>query len=255
MAKRAELSLRTRSGEADLAYSQAYWRFIENCKDVERLLELHAEKAGDTPGRKRGVEVLSKSGVVLICAYWEAYVEDICAEALVRLLASIKEPSRLPEDLRMAAARMVRDDKDERAPWSLAGDGWRIACSALLSDRLQRLNNPNSERARVIVKLALGIPDITDAWARARLPKTKACRKLDDSIELRGSIAHRGKASESVKKWQCESFLVLVKEFAWRTDKRILKHLKEAYGIGFALKKLPPSAATLLPPPATPPAP
>jgi hypothetical protein len=41
--------------------SQARIAFENNRKDVERLMEIHGDLAGDTPGRKHGVEVLNKS--------------------------------------------------------------------------------------------------------------------------------------------------------------------------------------------------
>jgi hypothetical protein len=63
--------------------SKSRIHFDENCEDVERLLTIHQDLAGNTPGRKYGVEVLNKSAIVLICAYWEAYNEDILHEALV----------------------------------------------------------------------------------------------------------------------------------------------------------------------------
>src|SRR6266404_6762364 len=62
--------------------SKAKMTFDQNCADVDRLLEIHADLAGPAPGRKFGVEVLNKSAVVLICAFWEAFVEVIVAEAL-----------------------------------------------------------------------------------------------------------------------------------------------------------------------------
>lgn len=65
--------------------SLARKRFDENCGDVTRLLEIHGQIAGDAPGRKYRLEVLNKSAVVLITAFWEAYCEDIAAESLLHL--------------------------------------------------------------------------------------------------------------------------------------------------------------------------
>ncbi|HEY4809492.1 MAG TPA: HEPN domain-containing protein [Solirubrobacteraceae bacterium] len=66
--------------------SQSMAAFEENCGDVERLLDIHRELAGDGPGKKHGFEVLNKSAVVLMCAAWEAYCEDIAAEAIDHLV-------------------------------------------------------------------------------------------------------------------------------------------------------------------------
>lgn len=225
-----------------MAYSQAYRRFEAGREDIKRLLQLHREKAGPKRGRKRGVEVLTKSAIVLICAYWEAYIEDVCEEALGRLLAGIQSPSDLPAELKKAVAKRVREDKDESAPWSLAQDGWRKVCKDHISERLQKLNNPKSEKVSEVFRLALGIEDITEGWARPRMAKDRARRKLDDSIDLRGSIAHRGRTGATVRKKQCTDFLTLVEELVQSTDKVILKCLQQHTGRGFAVKSRTPQS-------------
>lgn len=48
--------------------SQAMKSFLENLEDVGKLLDIHEEISGKSPGRKYGVEVLNKSGVVMTTA-------------------------------------------------------------------------------------------------------------------------------------------------------------------------------------------
>ena len=62
--------------------SNAKQKFDKNCEDINKLLEFHESSGGSSPGRRYGLEVLNKSAVVLICAIWEAYCEDIAAEGL-----------------------------------------------------------------------------------------------------------------------------------------------------------------------------
>jgi hypothetical protein len=61
--------------------SEAQKSLDANLKEIERLLALHTMVGGKTKGRRYGLEVLNKSAIVLITAYWEAYCEDIAAEA------------------------------------------------------------------------------------------------------------------------------------------------------------------------------
>src|SRR3989442_15470552 len=104
--------------------SQAKKRFDQNCKDVDRLLEIHQDIAGDAPGRKYGVEVLNKSAVVLICAFWESYLEDVIEEALDRIVSKTTDIVKLPLDLRKVVAKAIKQDAHDLSPWNLAGDGW-----------------------------------------------------------------------------------------------------------------------------------
>ena len=70
--------------------SQARAAFDKNAADIERLLEIHADLGGDQRGRRFRLEVLNKSAVVLITAFWEAYCEDLAAEALDHLIQHSK---------------------------------------------------------------------------------------------------------------------------------------------------------------------
>jgi RiboL-PSP-HEPN len=67
--------------------SKARIAFRENVKDVQRLLDLHKDKGGIAQGRRYGLEVLNKSAIVLLTSFWEAYCEDIAAEALEHIVA------------------------------------------------------------------------------------------------------------------------------------------------------------------------
>ena len=46
---------------------------------------------------RRNLEVLNKSAIVLLCAIWEAYCEDLADEALRHLLAYSRDYSALPK--------------------------------------------------------------------------------------------------------------------------------------------------------------
>jgi hypothetical protein len=66
--------------------SEARKSLDDNLEDIRRLLALHATVGGKGKGRRYGLGVLNKSPVVLITAYWEAYCEDIAAEALAHIV-------------------------------------------------------------------------------------------------------------------------------------------------------------------------
>jgi len=70
-------------------------RFEGNVGEVKRILEIHREIAGKAPGRKRDVEVLNKSAVVLLVACWEAFIEDLAEAAFDFLLANAKTHNEL----------------------------------------------------------------------------------------------------------------------------------------------------------------
>jgi len=52
-----------------------------NLSQIVRLLDIHTHLTGAGPGRRREVQVLNKSAVLLLVATWEAYVEDLAISA------------------------------------------------------------------------------------------------------------------------------------------------------------------------------
>jgi hypothetical protein len=214
--------------------TKAKVRFEENCADVERLLQIHNEIAGNAPGRKYGVEVLNKSAIVLICAVWEAYVEDVVSEALDFVVVKTVDIAKLPLDLRKVVAKSVKQDLNDLSPWTLAGDGWKAVLHGnLLAAKGKYLSNwhtPKSGNIRDLFAQALGLADLPSKWQRPWLSSAKAIAKLDAFVTLRGAIAHRGKASESVKKNVAAGFLWLVGELVNFTDAAVNAHVNSITG-------------------------
>ncbi len=77
--------------------SQARQTLDSNRDDLDRLWEIHEQESGTTRGRKYGVEVLNKAAVVLVCAAWEAYCEDIVQEAIHHLVDDCSDFNKLPD--------------------------------------------------------------------------------------------------------------------------------------------------------------
>lgn len=98
---------------------------IENVQDVLLLMDLHVHLIGGKVGRPADWEVLHKSGVVLLVACWEAYVEDLAKNAFDEMLAHGEDPSAFPNKVLALACKPLKEDHNHLEPWKLAGDGWR----------------------------------------------------------------------------------------------------------------------------------
>ncbi|MGH8430221.1 MAG: HEPN domain-containing protein, partial [Solimonas sp.] len=72
---------------------------MENVDEVDRLRRIHSLITTEGPGRKYNVEVLHKSGIVLLVACWEAFIEDCVAGALEHMIISCSKPSAMPKDV------------------------------------------------------------------------------------------------------------------------------------------------------------
>ena len=214
--------------------SQARHSFDENCADVNRLIAIHSDIAGDSPGRKFGVEVLNKSAVVLITAFWEAYCEDIAAEAVEHIVTHSKDASALPTGLKKVISRELEKDTHDLSSWRLADDGWRDMLSdrlaALQEERNRKLNTPKTGQISDLFSQTLGLEDITVKWYWSGMSRDQAAQKLDDFVTLRGAIAHRGAGAGSVKKVDVTNYLAHVKRLVAKTGGTVNSHVFASTG-------------------------
>lgn len=214
--------------------SKARIAFEDNRKDVERLMEIHGDLAGDTPGRKHGVEVLNKSAIVLMCAVWEAYCEDLAAEAVDHLIAKAKSASALPKALRKTIASELESDKNQLAVWDLAGDGWRTVLRSRLADiteqRNRSLNTPKSENIDSLFEEAVGILNVSASWRWQNVSASTARTKLDAYVSQRGDVAHRSKAASSLKKSYATGFISHAEHLVEATDEKVNTELADVCG-------------------------
>jgi len=207
----------------------------ENLEDVEKLLELHEQEGGTAPGRRRGLEVLNKTAIVLITSYWESYCEDIAGEALQHIVLKAPSSDSLPKEIKKIVAKELKANSNEIAVWDLSDGKWRDLLKRRLDDlkevRNRRLNTPKSSNIDELFETAVGLPNISSKWVWSKkLTAEKARKKLDGYVELRGAIAHRGKAHASVTKAQVTDYMEFVKKAAEKTDCAINAHVESIAG-------------------------
>lgn len=214
--------------------SKARNAFDENMEDVARLLALHEGAGGNGPGRRYGLEVLNKSAVVLLTSYWESYCEDIAEEALELLVSKIKSPDELPESIRKLIVKELKEDKHDFAIWQLADDNWRVYLKSRLenykSTRNRNFNTPKHAQVDELFETALGIKGISNSWLWDKTTAATAKKKLNNFVELRGAIAHRGKGEGSVTKKNVTDFKDLISTLAARTGGAVNRHIHKITG-------------------------
>lgn len=208
--------------------------FDKNVEDIERLLDLHRQIGGTEKDRYH-LEVLNKSAIVLITAFWEAYCEDIASEGLAHIVKYAKSADALPKELKKQVAAELKKDDNEIQLWKIADDGWRKYLSNRLDNfrevRNRRLNTPKTANIDDLFLSAVGVERISKSWRLGKsLTPKHASERLDKYVELRGAIAHRGQSSGSVIKGQVEDYFKLVKGLAAKTGGHVYSHVKDITG-------------------------
>jgi RiboL-PSP-HEPN len=198
--------------------SKARETLAANKDDLERLWKLHEKEVGPTRGRKFNVDVLNRAAVVMVCAAWEAFCEDIVSEAIEIIVKDCKDPVLLPEFLRKFIARKVKDSKHDLAPWEMAGDGWRLVVKNGASEAVKKLtgswNTPKTAQVNDLFSTSLGIQEISSTWKWQKNSVESTRVRLDEFVTLRGEIAHRLKPANSVHKKDGKEFYEFVSRVA-----------------------------------------
>ena len=207
---------------------------VENTEEVNRLVEIHQQVAGEQRGRKFGVEVLNKSGVVLLVACWEAFVEELARNSFNFLMKNASSPVLFPNRVLVLAGKSLRCDKDETSIWKLAGDGWKQVLKAHKEDVLRRyitpLNVPDSKRVDEFFEQLLGIRRLSSSWSWAGVSAGGTRRKLDELVTLRHEIAHSVKTRTPVYKATVIDRAHFIKRLAGVMSNRLREFLMERVG-------------------------
>jgi hypothetical protein len=181
------------------------------------------------------LEVLNKSAIVLITAYWEGYCEDVAAEALSHIVKHARSSEALPNELKRQLAKELKDAPHELEMWKIADHGWK----KYLSDRLEKFkeernwdfNTPKTDQIDKLFLEAVGIKKISMSWKwPKKMTVSRATGKLDKYVTLRGDIAHRGKGSVTVKKVQVEDYFEFIQRLAEKTGDAVNSHVKGITG-------------------------
>lgn len=207
---------------------------IANIGDVERLTELHETIAGDSAGRRYGLEVLNKSGIVLLVACWEAFVEDLAQSAFDYMLLEATSHTTFPPRVLAKASQGLKQAQDGREIWKLAGDGWKAVLQAhrteVLDEYIGKLNTPKPEQVNALMEALIGLSGLSSRWKWKGTSVARASEKLTKLIELRGSIAHRVSPEEPVHKADVVGYKDFVYRLAVKSSNAVRTHVGERTG-------------------------
>lgn len=200
-----------------------------NLAEVRRLVEIHAELTGTERGRRHNVAILNKSGIVLVVACWEAFVEDLATHSFSWLLAQARSPDAFPKKVLALASKEYREAADARRVWELAGEGWRTALERHKADVLKRhvgkLNTPRAAQVDALFGDLVGLGLVSTSWVWGGVSNAKVKLSLDDLVTLRGEIAHRAKTSRPVLKKEVRVATELVERLAVHSSNHVRQFL------------------------------
>ena len=153
--------------------------------DVDRIIESHGELNQDGPGR-RGLGHLTRGGVLLLCAAWELYLEELLVEAVEVCIARSATPDSLPEPVKHTISNYIRESKHHFKPLAMSGDGWKEIYRDVARQSAGKLNTPKHGNIDSMFLGAIGKNNLSAIWSGG-------VEAIDDFVAARGDIAHLGR--------------------------------------------------------------
>jgi hypothetical protein len=203
--------------------SRALRKFQTNMLvDVDRIIETHGELNPDGPGR-RGLGHLTRAGVLLACAAWELYLEELLRESVRVVIELVDDPAQLPKPVQKEIAKAVRESKHELKPLELAGDGWTAVYEAHAVQMVGRLNTPKSTLVDPLYESLVGIGSISSHWPRTAID-------IDTFVSVRGDIAHSGSEAGYVTIADLRAYRELIVTAVRATDNAMSDFIRDCTG-------------------------
>lgn len=200
--------------------SAALLKFENNLLgEVNRLIKSHRDLNHDGYGR-RGLGHITRSGVLMLCAAWELYVEELLMESVKCFRDRLATPKELPKEVQKELSKHVKDSKHELKPLELAGDGWESLYMNHTTQTVELLNTPKSENLNILFRRFLGVKELSDQWSLGS-------KIIDDFVKARGDIAHRGRDTRYVTINKLNEYKTQVIQTILETDNFLADHLRD----------------------------
>jgi len=202
--------------------SKAYKTFLDLLIDVEDLIDTHRIFSGGTPGKKK-LGYLTRSGVVMLCAAWEFFNEELLLESIDIINKRNISIHDLPIEVQKTISNKVKKDANEIKPIELAGEGWRTVWKNVADEETQTLNTPKRDKLNLLFNKYLGILRVSHFW------KNFTPQEIDAFVSVRGDIAHKGRKAKYVRIGKLKEYFDMIKLTAIDSDSFVAEEIKNLY--------------------------
>jgi len=191
-------------------------------RDVNRIIETHADIQNGVPGNM-GLGHLTRAGVLLLCAAWELYIEELVIEAVEKSTERCATPDDLPDSVQKTIADYVRSSKHQLKPLHMAGDGWKTIYLEIAREAVVALNTPKRHNIDQMYRALVGIEDISANWSLG-------ANAVNDFVEARGDVAHRGSDAGNIHMNRLrDTYKPQICRTAAETDNAVTMYIRNAY--------------------------
>lgn len=199
--------------------SKAFSAFKDNLQQVNRLLATYDSELNKNHGKgKRGLDHLTRAGLIFLCSAFEVYVESVTRESGKIITDRINVPSKFPLSVQKKIANAVKQEKNELSP-ILYYDDWKKYYNELILYDTRHLNTPKLNNVMTLFGNYFGIEK--SAFDIDNFPLTG----VDDIVSIRGDVAHNIFTTSYLKRAKLIEYYDTIKEAAMYLDKMLYDEL------------------------------
>lgn len=189
--------------------------------DVANLVDTHRKLNPGGHGR-RALGHITRSGVLMLSAAWELYIEEVLVEGVIFLVEAADSPDFLPDGVKGKIAQVAKNDKHAFGALKLCGLGWRTVYADAVRKDCENFNTPKFGNIAKLYSDWLNVDQgsFQNSW---RHPPSE----INEFITLRGEIAHRGADARYVQIKKLTQLKMLVDDLVVDTDRFLSDHLKD----------------------------
>lgn len=188
--------------------------------DVLKLIETHTDYSKNKRGRKN-LGHLTRSAVVMLCAAWERYNEDLLLESIDSICAEVNDINELNEGIKNTISLKVKSDKHQLKPIELAGYGWKEVWKKYAKEETDLLNTPKGNNLRELFLTYMGILDYTRLWT------INNSTDIDKFVKDRGDIAHNGNKASYIQMTKLRKYQDLIVNNVISIDSNMANELQQ----------------------------
>lgn len=187
---------------------------------VSKMIDTHNELNPAGRGR-RHLTHITHGGVLMLCAAWELYIEEVISEGVSFLVRDAESPDFLPDRIKGKIAQVAKSDPHNHGALKLCGEGWKLLYSEAAKGACNKLNTPKFGTISELLHdwLDISSDNLRDSWRYQTAD-------LNGFVTLRGEIAHRGADAPYVRRDALQNYLTMIETLVVDTDNFIARHLK-----------------------------
>lgn len=195
--------------------------------EIGRIIEAHHKLRKGKRGRDEHKSIL-RSSVMMLCATWELYCENLAMEATIKLARGISNVHALPKAVQLQIVQYVHHEQAVKSgALRLSGDGWRAIYARVVKHSISSFNSPKSGNLDKLFIQAIGLRKISESWSHS-------AHEIDGFVRMRGEIAHRGSEAKAIGREEAAHFKAMISKTISETDNAVYDHLKNTALLGKA---------------------